>query len=181
MKKNVIMIILSMIIVVQFVTIYNTNHSKAVATSRNKAEKNETFNVSNSYLMSNPIDHYYSSKLNSNIEAEVRDTKAAYEKTWEQEYNKVMDIIKNKCIYKKDRNNLNAFKKSIENLIETASPVLETELLNAYEDNPTIPESRGWGNSTFSSLQGIAGQIYRDACMLIIPYLDGDYSFPNMS
>lgn len=70
----------------------------------------------NSYLMKNPIDDYYSVKLNSKVELEVRDAKEAYEMTWEQEYNRVMDIIDKKCVFDKDRENINKFKESVKKI-----------------------------------------------------------------
>ncbi len=197
MKKNIIISVLIIIIVIQFMVINNINQHSAVPpksidisqnsedftqndNAKNKS-KNKLDGFINSYLMNNPIDNYYSSELNSKIEAEVRDTKDEYEKTWEQEYKKVIDILKKKCTYEIDRENLNNFKKSIDNLIETAAPVLETEILEAYPDDPDIPENRGWGNSTFSALEGIKGQIYRDVSMLVIPYLEEEYQFPMLS
>ena len=64
------------------------------------------------------------------------------------------------------------------NLIKEANSVVEAEILDVYNQDPSIPENRGWGNSTFSALRATKGQIYRDACMLLIPYLEGEYEFP---
>jgi hypothetical protein len=192
MKKNVIISILAIIIIVQFSVIIYITQIKTVPQSNveltEQSEDNtQNDNISfgkeefwNSYLMNNPIDDYFHVELNSKTEAEVRDTKEAYEKTWEQEYNRVMEIIDKKCVFDKDRENINTFKESIKKLIKTATPVLETEILDNYNYDPASVEERGWGNSTYYALLGIKGQIYRDACMLLIPYLEEDYQFPDI-
>lgn len=185
MKKNLTLLALMVIIIIQFLVIINMNQDKdealknAEATQENDSV-NEPVDIVNSYLMNNPVDNYYSPKLNSKIEVEVRDTDEEYEKTWEEEYNKVIGIIRNKCVYDMDRDNINNYDKSVQNMIKTATPVMETEFLEAYPSDPDIPENRGWGNSTYSSLERIKGQIYRDGCMILIPYLKGEYEFPTM-
>lgn len=165
-----------MIIIIQFIAIKNVPSAKTTVFPQNSTIPG----LSTSYLTDNPIDNYFSPKLNSKTEAEVRDTWEEYEKTWEQEYNKVIAIINNKCIYEQDKKNLSDYEQSVQELIKATRLVLETEFLDAYKDNPAVPENRSTGNSTASSLQGINGQIYRDACILLIPYIKDEYEFPVM-
>ncbi len=196
MKKNIIILLLTVIIIAQFsfmlyikdktnITSTSIGDENTIKSTNEEVEtsENESLNTSlfNSYLMNNPIDNYFEPKLNSKIQAEVRDSLEQYEEVWEKEYNKVIEIVNKKCIYDDDKENLNQFKKSVANLIETATPVLEIEMLDNYNLEPDSPEKHSWGNSTYSYLQGIKGQIYRDASMLIIPYLDDEYEFPDMS
>lgn len=193
MKKNIIISIFALIIIMQFsiiiyITRFNTIPQSNTELTKQSEDNTHNDEISfgkeelwNSYLMNNSIDDYYSVKLNSKVELEVRDAKEAYEMTWEQEYNRVMDIIDKKCVFDKDRENINKFKESVKKMIETATPVLETEILENYNYDPASIGKRGWGNSTYAALQGIKGQIYRDACMLLIPYLEEDYQFPDTS
>lgn len=134
-----------------------------------------------SYLMNNPIDNYFSPKFKSITEAEVREAMEDYEKVWKNEYNKVIGIIEEKCIYDDDKENLEKFKDSVESLIETATPVIEMEMLDNYSLPPDSPEKHSWGNSTYYYLEGRKGQIYRDACMLLIPFLVDEYEFPDLN
>ena len=193
MKKNIIISILTIIIVIQFcVLIINHNHTLSIPIGLDANEsQNKIANISNtidknlnltySYFMNNPIDNYFSPKLKSKTEAEVRDSLEKYETVWEEEYYKVIKIISKKCIYIEDKENLNAFTENVEKLIAAATPVLEMEMSDNYNLAPGSSEKHSWGNSTNSYLQGIKGQIYRDAGMLIIPYLNGEYEFPYMN
>ena len=198
MKKNIIISILTLIIVIQFFVLININHNKDASiltdldtnvsqnknvniSNTNTIEIDKNLNFTYSHFMDNPIDHYFSAKLKSKTEAEVRDSSEEYEAVWEEEYYKVINIINNKCIYNEDKKNLNIFKENVENLIAAATPVLEMEMLDSYKLTPDSPEKHSWGNSTYSYLQSIKGQIYRDASMLIIPYLSEEYEFPNMN
>lgn len=181
MKKNIIISLLLIIILIQFLALKNINPVKTSSLSQNGAEDNKSSNLSASYLMNNPIDNYYALKLNSKTEAEVRDAQEEYETTWKQEYNKVIALLNSKCLYAQDKETLISFENSVENLIEAAKPVLETEFSEAYQESPDIPGNRSLGNSTASALQGINGQIYRDISMLLIPYLKGEYEFPVIS
>lgn len=50
-------------------------------------------------------------------------------------------------------------------------------------DNYSLPESRekhSYGTGTADSLKMYKGLIYRDACMLFIPYLVDEYQFPDV-
>ncbi len=196
MKKNIIISILTLIIVIQFFVLIVINRyedaSISISIDANESQ-NKNINISNtieidknqnltySYFMDNPIDNYFSTKLKSKTEAEVRDSSEDYEAVWEEEYYKVIEIINKKCIYKEDKENLNKFKENVENLIAAATPVLEMEMLSNYNLTPDSPEKHSWGNSTYFYLQCIKGQIYRNASMLIIPYLCEEYEFPNMN
>ncbi len=186
MKKNLILVLLSIVIVIQFIILYNTNQTKTTNNSskseseeKNKTEEpNKNIELYYSYLMNNPIDNYYSSKFNNPIcEVELRDNLEEYQVIWKKEYYKVINLIKKKCIYDIDRENLDNFDRNVENLIEAATPTVEAEILDVYNEDPDVPENRGWGNSTYYALQATKGQIYRDACMLLIPYLEGEYEF----
>lgn len=176
MKKNVVISLLVIIIIIQFIVFQNKPSEGTTIPPQN----NKITNFSTSYLMNNPIDDYFNPKLNSKIEAEVRDAQEEYEKTWKQEYDKVIAIISKKIIYNQDKENLKNFEQSVLNLIKTATPVLETEISDSYKYSPDNAENRSPGNSTSSTLHGINGQIYRDASMLLIPYLKDEYQFPSL-
>lgn len=175
MKKNIVISLLVIIIIIQFIALKNKPSEDITIPTPN----NSITNLSTFYLMNNPIDDYFSPKLNSKIEAEVRDTQEEYEKTWKKEYDKVIAIIRKKITYSQDKENLKNFEQSVQNLIKTATPVLETELSDSYK-YPDNTENRSPGNSTYSTQHGINGQIYRDASMLLIPFLKDEYQYPSM-
>ncbi len=176
MKKNIIISLLVLIIIIQCIVFQNKPSNENTILPQN----NKITNFSTSYLMNNPIDEYFNPKLNSKIEAEVRDAQDEYEKIWKQEYDKIITIIRKKTIYDQDKENLKNFEQSVQSLIKTANPVLETELSDSYNYSPDDAENRSFGNSTSSALHGINGQIYRDASMLLIPYLKDEYRFPSI-
>lgn len=181
MKKNIVISLLIVIIIIQSIALKNFYSMKITVPSQNSTDNSTSPNHSMSSLMDNPIDTYFSPRLNSKTEAEVRDAWENYEKTWEQEYNKVIATINNKCIYEQDKKNLSDYEQSVQELIKAARPILKTEFLDAYKDDPGVPMNRSTGNSTASILQGIDGQIYRDASMLLIPYIKDEYEFPVMA
>lgn len=101
---------------------------------------------------------------------------------WREEYNKIISIIHQKCIYDEDKENLNKYTECVEKLIELSTPVLFLEMLDNYNFEADMPGRLTGGNSTYSCLESLKGQIYRNACMLIARLFNEDeYEFPDMN
>ena len=127
-------------------------------------------------VYNNPIDKcflpiFYSEESS---EAVIREAQDTYKELWIQEFNNLMKTLRSKCIYDKDKKNIDIFEKRIKSEIEMEIEIITTELIDAYEVNPDPKENDNisrislWGNGTRSRLNQIEGEIYRDASMRII-------------
>lgn len=131
-------------------------------------------------VYNNPIDRsilpiIYSEECS---EAEIREAQDTYKELWIQEFNQLMKTMRKKCIYPKDKKDIDIFEKKIESEVEAEIKVITTELVDSYKVNPDPKENDAisrmslWGNGTRSRLNQVEGQIYRDACMRIINIYD---------
>lgn len=132
------------------------------------------------YFMTNPIDNYFSEMMNDTriTEIELRDLQEHYFVVWKNEYDKIMSLIKDKCIYEEDIQNYNTFTNETETSFDKIKPLLLNEMLDNYT-MPESPEKHSYGNGTNSKLEMYKGMIYRNACMMFIPYLANEYQFPS--
>ena len=133
-------------------------------------------------LMNNPIDQAYEQRITEPHipEIEYRDLQVKYMEVWENEYNKVLQILYDKAIYKKDRENIDKFNEYISNTFTSNKTFFETCVIKDFETNPDSPEKNSYGNGTTDKLNEIQGKLYRNACMLMIPLLtDGEYQYPE--
>lgn len=146
-------------------------------------EKNDSTSSTDTY--SNPIDAYFIPRINkaSSGKKSYQDT---YRGVWKAEFENILKVIDQKCVYQKDKDDLIAYKNSVEQLIKSTQEIVETDWLNNYNVPP--PETDTYrnppGNGTRSGLGQIKAEIYRDASMLLIEkmydlnykFLDKDYS-----
>ena len=144
-----------------------------------KLEKSTKYYYSD--LMNNPIDQAYSPLITDYhiSEIEFRQLQIEYEEIWEQEYNKALQIIKNKAVYQEDKDSIDQFDIYVRNIFTDNKTFFETTVLNDYSD-PSLPEKNSYGNGTNDRLIEIQGKIYRNACMQIITLLPyGEYQYPE--
>ena len=131
-------------------------------------------------VYNNPIDAYYLPKINqSSAEVELRIYQDKYYEVWTEQFDRIIQLMKDKCIYKKDIDAIESYKASVEKLIDNSSTILVTEWLDDYKLPPDSPERGSWGNGTRSGLNMKHAEILRDACMMLIPYCD-KYTYPNL-
>jgi len=155
------------------------NDAKAIEKQGNEVQFLDKY--SNYYFMTNPIDEYFATKFSDSTmcEIEFKDYQTAYEAVWKKEYNTIMTVIKNKCTYDDDIEIYNNFTKHIENSMADIEPMLLAEMLDNY-NMPESPEKHSWGNGTSTALKMYNGMLYRNGCMLFIPYLEDEYLFPTI-
>lgn len=148
-------------------------------TKDTKIESDINNNNSNSYFMMNPIDEYFVENFsNHKNEIEYRLYQRAYLDIWKTEYNKILKIIREKCIYEEDVNIINEFNEEIEESYDKLEPALLAVMLDNFEI-PESPEKHSQGNGTTAKLDMYRGILYRNACMLFIEYIDDEYKFPD--
>ena len=166
--KRIVFIIFTLLI---FVNLIGCNISKTNTDDISK--KVDT-------VYTNPIDKYFLPKIyNNETEIATREWQDEYCKVWSEEFDKIMQIMKAKCVYQKDIDALQSYKESINNLIEKTSSILVTDWLDDYQLPPDSAERGSWGNGTESGLNMKKAEIFRDASMLLIPYCD-KYIYPNL-
>lgn len=134
---------------------------------------------------SNPIDAYFIPRIN-NASSAKKSYQDTYRGVWKSEFENILKVLDKKCVYQKDKDDLIAYKISVEQLIKTTQDVVVTDWLNNYNvpppDTDTFRNPPGMG--TRSALGQIKAEIYRDASMLLIEkmsdlnyeFLDKDYS-----
>lgn len=142
-------------------------------------ESNEKMDYFYDFFMCNPIDNYFKDKFQNHTQAEMdrRDYQKLYLKVWKQEYDSIMKIIKKKCESDEDITRYKTFINEVNSSYNLLQPLLLAEMLDNYAE-PESPEKYSYGNGTQPMLDMYQGMIYRNACMLFIPYLQDEYSFP---
>ncbi len=145
-----------------------------------ESESHETLDYFYYFLMDNPIDNYFKDKFQNHVQAEMdrRDYQKLYLKVWNQEYDSIMNIIKKKCKSDEDITRYKTFIKEVDSSYNLLQPLLLAEMLDNYAE-PESPEKYSYGNGTQPMLDMYQGMIYRNACMLFIPFLQDEYSFPS--
>jgi hypothetical protein len=156
--------------------ILSTNN---ILTDSRVKEQNDS---SYTYTYSNPIDEYFIPRINdaSSGKTSYQDT---YRGVWKAEFENILKLLDEKCVYQKDKDDLTAYKNSVEQLIKSTQDVVVTCWLDNYNMPPDTYRHPS-GNGTRSALGQIKGEIYRDASMLLIEkmynlnykFLDKDYS-----
>lgn len=181
-KKNFYKVVVIVSIFVNFILLFYIIKEKLNRPSTWANSTNEESNKSYlSYIfMNNPVDEYFSKKFEDLTlsEIEIKTYQEDYLKVWKNIYDNIMNIIHNKCIYEEDIAKYNNFIKEINNCYENIEPLLLLEMLNNYSI-PESPEKYSYGTGTADGLKMYKGMIYRNACMLFIPYLVDEYQFPN--
>ncbi|MBQ7944277.1 MAG: hypothetical protein IJ326_09480 [Lachnospiraceae bacterium] len=135
------------------------------------------------YYMDNPIDNILSQQLEKAlVEAERRDLQELYKELWLEQYRGMMEFVQNHCIYEEELENYERFAGEIERGYEELQPLIKNTMLDTFEVPSDSPEKAtwGWGNGTAARLAMHEGMYYRNACMLLIPFLnniDGGYDF----
>lgn len=135
------------------------------------------------YYMDNPIDNILSQQLEKAlVEAEIRDSQELYKELWLEQYQGMMEFVQNHCIYEEELENYERFAGEIERGYEELQPLIKNTMLDTFEVPSDSPEKAtwGWGNGTAARLAMHEGMYYRNACMLLIPFLnniDGGYEF----
>lgn len=132
------------------------------------------------FFMSNPIDNFFKDKLQNDIQSEMdrQDYQKFYSKIWKQQYTSIMAVIKEKCTSEKDKIRYKNFTNDISSSYKILQPLLLAEMLDNYT-YPEGPEKYSYGNGTKAMLDMYQGMIYRNACMMFIPYLQDEYTFPT--
>lgn len=182
-KKNINKIIIVVSLLINLILIFyilkdkflNSNNIK---TNLEKVEINKDY--SHYYFMNNPVDEYFSMKIiNANLsEIEIRTYQEEYLKIWKNIYDNIISIIRKKCVYEEDIARYNKFTNEINNSFENIKPLLLAEMLDNYLLQES-PEKHSYGIGTADKLKMYEGMIYRNACMLFIPYLVDEYKFPD--
>ncbi len=145
-------------------------------TSIGKGAQKNNSTFSNAY--NNPIDEYFVPHINNpSCEAELRGYQDTYRGVWESEFVNIMKWMYKKCKYQKDKDNLIAYKNSVEQLIDSAYTVIYTDLMDNYKKPPDSHDRNLSGNGTRSFLSQIRAEIYRDAGMKLIDIYDRRYIF----
>ena len=133
---------------------------------------------------SNPIDAYFLPRI-KNTSSGKKSYQDTYRGVWKSEFENILKVIDQKCVYQKDKDDLIAYKNSVEQLIKSTRDVVVTYWLDDYNIPPPDTDTfRNKGNGTRSALGQIEGEIYRNASMLLIEkmydlnykFLDKDYS-----
>jgi hypothetical protein len=156
-----------------------TSPSELPAAIENTTEQ-ESVPYYYSDLMVNPIDQAYLPLVtdSSYAQVEFRNFQERYYELWEEEYHKVLAILKSKAVYKEDKEDIEQFDKNVESFFDNNYDFFETAVLGDYDTDPSLPEKNSWGNGTGDKLLEIRGKVYRDACMQLITLLDEeDYHF----
>lgn len=176
--------------------ILSTNNTLAdpEVTEQNDTPYTDTYNDTTSTYInndadatstySNPIDEYFIPCINNvSTEAERRFYQDTYRGVWKSEFENILKILEEECIYQEDKDDLVAYRNSIEKSIESTQNIVVTHWLDNYNMPPDNHRNL-WGNGTRSGLNQIKGEIYRDASMLLIKkmynlnykFIDRDYS-----
>lgn len=151
-------------------------------TSTNTNNDTNATNTTNTY--NNPIDEYFIPLINNaSTQAERRDYQDTYRGVWKSEFENILKLLEEKSVYQKDKDDLIAYKNSVELLIESTQTIVVTHWLDDYNISPENHRNI-WGNGTTRGLNQIRGEIYRDASMLLIEkmyylnykFIDRDYS-----
>ncbi len=135
------------------------------------------------YYMDNPIDNILSKQIEKAlVEAEIRDLQELYKELWLEQYQGMMRFVRSYCIYEEELENYERFTGEIERGYEELQPLIENAMLDTFEVPSDSPEKAtwGWGNGTVARLAMHEGMYYRNACMLLIPFLnnlEGEYEF----
>lgn len=188
MKKKYICILLliSLLInVYQFIKPqYNRSSKAPVASPTVTCLVTDNSDNSIGYLsyifMNNPIDNYFVNQLkHPKSEVDYESTEQTYCKIWEQEYKKILDIIRKKCKYSEDKDIFSKYNKYSQKVYNNSKEALLTVMLDNFLIEPGTPEKNSWGLGTSEQLELHKGMFYRNQCILFIPYLENEYSFPT--
>lgn len=134
---------------------------------------------------SNPIDAYFIPRI-ENSSSGKRSYQDTYRGVWKAEFENILKVLDQKCVYQKDKDDLIAYKNSVEQLIKSTQDIVVTYWHDDYNVPPPDTDTYRtlWGNGTRSALGQIEGEIYRDASMLLLEkmydlnykFLEKDYS-----
>ena len=135
----------------------------------------------------NPIDEYFVPKIEYarkyESEASKKRLQDSYAIVWEREYINLIDYLKEKCVYKEDKNAIIKMKKSTYTNIDNTIAVVKTDFLDDYSINPDpekcidhVSRISSPGNSTRSRLNQIKGEMFRDEVMRILS-INREYVF----
>ena len=154
-----------------------SGQTKEAELQKNTQEQQVEYEVSDWNLRTdNPIDKVFYETVNKPsrqlCEAQIRDLQKLYYHIWKQQYDTVLEQMKERCQYKEDEQNLKAWEKSVKSQLETVEPVLANEITDGYETKPE-QKVQNYGNGTQARLLLCKGMVYRDVCMLI--FSTGDY------
>lgn len=129
--------------------------------------------------LENPIDPLFAEALsNTHVMAEYRQIQQLYYDIWIAQYDAIMKKIRKKCKYEEDIANYTLFTGEMEKGFERLQPLILNEMLDNYQI-PESPEKNSQGNGTQETLLMYRGMMYRNACMLLMPFSEkSEYTFP---
>ena len=139
------------------------------------SEQKEDSDISKINNYNNPIDEYFEPYIDgteSMAEATRRGYERLYKYVWKTEYENIMEWMKKKCKYSEDKEDIEKMEESVDNYIESALSVMETEMIDGYNLDPSV--NRIEGNGVYSSLDRICGTMYRDISMKLINLSEGN-------
>ena len=136
---------------------------------------------------SNPIDEYFLPKFESAFpEVARRELQDTYRGVWEAEFENVIAWLKSKCYYQEDMDKMTQYAINVKNMVAAARVAVTMDWLDMYGISPDAPSKNThpygffeYGNGTRSGLNQIAGEIYRNAAMLLIDHCEG-YAFRDV-
>lgn len=138
-------------------------------------------------FLDNSVDQFFEEELSdwSLPECAIRDLQTRYFNTWEEEYQSVMVLIRAKCVTQEDVDACNLFDEKVQASCEEVKQLFLNEQLKDCEsekiDEAMLNGSAAWGNGTAAAIELRKGKVYRNACMILKPYLEGEYEYPTVT
>lgn len=162
-----------------------TERTINVSSSSTEAKKGENFKEKNGGKKTiyqegkNPIDEnkYFRPLFETDYKGTENNRRALmlrYYFAWKEEYENVIKWLSAKCRYEEDKEDIMQYNLSVVECIEENSDsILETMILNSYED---APESTGRikGLNTDSRIRYQQGKMYRGICLSLIESASDD-------
>lgn len=137
-------------------------------------------------FLDNSVDQFFEEELSdwSLPECAIRDLQTRYFETWEEEYQSVMVLIRAKCVTQEDVDACNLFDEKVQASCEEVKQLFLNEQLKDCEsekiDEAMLNGSAAWGNGTAAAIELRKGNVYRNACMTLKPYLESEYEYPTV-
>lgn len=185
-KRYIYILLLTSLLINVYQFMQSTYNGSSIAPVTSSSSTCKTTEISDDSVdslscifMNNSIDRYFIDKLNhSESEIKYEINQNAYMKAWKAEYEKILNIIENKCIYSEDKEIYVKYNKSIKAIYANLESALIPVMLNDFKLSPDSPSKNSFGQGTRDGLTMYQGMVYRNFCIIFIPYLS-EYTFPT--
>lgn len=189
MRRKIIYIILCISVFTNIYQFVQPRYNKSslqqeetsiTSTPMDSIKSDDSTDYLNCIFMNNPIDQYFLKQLNNQkSEMDYETIQETYMNVWKQQYKIILDILKKKCIYDDDKDIFSQYSDCPEKIYEYSKNALTTVMLDSFSIEPGNPAKESYGLGTIEGLKMYQGMFYRNCCMIFIPYLENDYSFPT--